>query len=118
MVKKYLLAFAIGALLGAAICGGLVYRSGAGRIAELGGQLEQAATANQRLAGQLTERETLLNQLAAANNKLTRSIDDRQGIIDAARAELESSKSSIAKIRALLELIKNSKYNSDTSSGS
>ena len=117
MVKKYLVAFAVGALLGAAICGGLVYRSGAGRIAELGGQLEQATTANQRLTGQLSEREALLNQLTATNNKLARSIDDRQGIIDAARAELESSKSSVAKIRALLELIKNSKPDSNTSGG-
>jgi hypothetical protein len=101
-IKKLVIVFAIGAILGAGICGGLIYRSGARRIDEIGGELDSANRTNQQLTERLAEREAVVD-------KLTESIDTRQGIIDAARRELESSKSSVAKIRALLELLRDSK---------
>ena len=106
-LKKYLLVFVAGLVLGSGIVGGLVYRSGADRARQLGGELAAAADSNRRLAEQLTERETLVDQLAEDNRELAESIEYRQGIIDAAKRELESSRSSIAKIRALLELLRN-----------
>jgi hypothetical protein len=92
-------------VLGAALCGGIIYRLGSGRITELGGQLEQAIAANRDLANRLTQRENVVNQLAA-------SVDRRQTILDATRNELESSRNSIAKIRAILEYLKNSQSDS------
>ena len=92
-------------ILGAALCGGIIYRLGSGRITELGGQLEQATSANRDLANRLTEREVMVTQLV-------HSIDARQGILDATRNELESSRNSIAKIRAILEYLKNSQLDS------
>lgn len=104
--KKYIAVFLLGACLSAAIVGGLVYRSGLSRIAEIGGQLDAANRANQQLAGKLVEGETLVNQLAEDNRRITESNESSKRIIDAAKRELESSRSSVAKIRALLELLR------------
>jgi hypothetical protein len=112
-IKKFVIVFVIGAILGAGICGGLVYRSGAQRIGQLGGELDEITRINSELAGRLAAREALVAQLAEDNGKLTESINRRQGIIDAARRELESSQSSVAKIRALLILIRDAKQNLD-----
>ena len=98
-IKSYIITGSICFVLGASVCGGLVYRHGANRIGQLGGELEAIRAANGQLAGQLAQREVVVNQLAE-------SIDARQGTIDAAKRELEGSRSSIAKIRAVLEHLK------------
>jgi hypothetical protein len=106
-IKGYVITGILCFILGSAVVGGLVYRSGVDRARQLGGELAAAADSNRQLAGQLEQREALVNQLAEDNRSLTESIEYRQGIIDAAKRELESSRSSIAKIRALLELLRN-----------
>lgn len=98
-IKSHIITGAICFVLGAGVVGGFVYRYSSGRIAEIGGQLEQARSANRDIANRLVQREVVVNQLAE-------SISERQGVIDSARRELESSKSSIAKIRAILEHLK------------
>jgi uncharacterized protein HemX len=108
-IKSHVITGAVCLVVGAALCGGLAYRISTRRIDQLGGQLEQAASANRDLTNRLNEREVMVNQLAA-------SIRSRQGIIDAAKNELESSKNSIAKIRAILELLKANQSNSNPSS--
>ena len=112
-IKKYIAVFIIGAILGAGICGVLVNRSGARRIGQLGGELAEINNINRQLADRLAQRETLVDQLAADNRNLGESIERRQGIIDAAKRDLESSRSSVAKIRALLVLIRDAEQNLD-----
>jgi len=104
-IKTCVIISCISFLLGAAVCGGIVYRLGAGRIGQLGGELEQARAANRDLTNRLTERENVVNQLAD-------SINARQAILDATERELASSRSSIAKIRTILEYLKNSQLDS------
>jgi hypothetical protein len=111
--KKLVIVFAIGAILGAGVCGGLLYRASAQRIGQLGGQLDEITRTNIELTGRLATREALVTQLTKDNGRLTESIDRRQGIIDAAKRELESSQSSVAKIRALLVLIRDAEQNLD-----
>ena len=98
-IKSHIIVGAICFILGAGMVGGFVYRYSSGRIAEIGGQLEHATSANRDITNRLVQREVVVTQLAE-------SIGERQGIIDSARRELESSKSSIAKIRAVLEHLK------------
>jgi chromosome segregation ATPase len=112
-IKKLVIVFIIGAILGAGICGGLVYRSGARRIGQLGGELDEITRINSELARRLAEREAMVDQLTEDSRKLRESIERRQEIIDAAKRELESSRSSVAKIRALLILIRDAKQNID-----
>jgi peptidoglycan hydrolase CwlO-like protein len=104
-IKTCVVISCISFVLGSAVCGGIVYRLGAGRIGQLGGELEQARAANRDITNRLTQRENVVNQLAT-------SIDRRQAIIDATERELASSRSSIAKIRAILEHLKNSQLDS------
>ena len=98
-IKSHLITGAVCFVLGSLVCAGVAYRLSTSRIDQLGGQLDQAASTNRDLANRLIQREIMVNQLAT-------SIRSRQDIIDAAGRELESSRSSIAKIRAILELIK------------
>jgi uncharacterized protein HemX len=105
--KKYLIAFALGACLGAAIVGAIVYRSGAIGAGQIREQLDRTQYFNRQLTDQLIQRDYTIGRLEQSNSELKKSIADRQKTIDAARRELESSKSSIDKIRALLLIIKN-----------
>jgi len=98
-VKSYLLCFVLGLAIGAGICGAIVYRAGALRIGQLGGQLEQAIRTNRELGIQLADAETMVSQFRA-------ELDRSAGFISSAKSELESSKSSVAKIRAILEALR------------
>jgi hypothetical protein len=109
--KIYLLIFLLGASIGAGLCGWFAYRPSASRASDLGGQLADANDAYQRLADNLAQRETLVSELREA-------IDERQGILDRISSEAESSKGSIAKIRAILEIIKAHQLHSNPSGGS
>jgi uncharacterized protein HemX len=108
-MRNYIITGAVCFILGALVCAGLAYRISTQRIDQLGGQLDQAAITNRQLAGSLEQREVVISELRS-------SIDKRQGILDAAGRELESSKNSIAKIRAILELLKAGQLDSSASS--
>ena len=112
-IKKLVIVFAVGAIIGAGICGGLLYRASAQRIGQLGGELDEITRTNIELTGRLATREALVTQLTADSGRLTESIDRRQGVIDATERELESSKSIVTKIRTLLVLIRDAQQNLD-----
>lgn len=105
-MRKYLITGAVCFILGAIVVGGLVYQSGAKRARQLGGELDAAIAANRELTGQLEQRAALVNQLAKDNRRIAESNESSQRLIDATKIELESSKSSVAKIRAILELLR------------
>ena len=98
-VKSYLFCFMLGLAVGAGICGPIVYRSGLGRIGFIGGQLDEAIRNNRELGIQLADAKTMVGQLGA-------ELDRSAGFISSAKSELESSKSSVAKIRAILEALR------------
>jgi hypothetical protein len=98
-VKINLLCFVLGLVVGAGVCGAIVYRASLGRIGFIGGQLEQAIGDNQRLGNELADAKNVVGQLGA-------ELDRSAGFISSAKSELESSKSSVAKIRAILEALR------------
>jgi hypothetical protein len=98
-VKGYLFCFVLGLTIGAGVCGTIVYRTSALRIGQLGGELEQAIRDNQRLGDKLAHAEVVVGKLGA-------ELDRSSGFISSAKSELESSKSSVAKIRAILEALR------------
>jgi hypothetical protein len=97
--KGYLFCFVLGLVIGAGVCGAIIYRSSSIRIGHLGGELDEAIRNNRQLGEQLADAEVMVGKLGA-------ELDRNAGFISAARTELESSKSSIAKIRAILEALR------------
>jgi chromosome segregation ATPase len=116
-IKSYLIVGAVCFIVGAALVGGLAYRSGTARAGQLGEQLETIGRINRELAGQLVERADYIDGLEQANRELADAIANRQRVIDSAKRELESSRSSIDKIRALLKILKASQLDSRPGSG-
>ena len=106
-MAKVVLAFVAGLIIGAVVCGWALSQGSDKRIAEIGGQLESSIRDNKRLADRLIKREAL-------DYSLAESADQRQRNLDRSESELESSKSSIAKIRSILEDIAAGELGGDT----
>jgi hypothetical protein len=98
-MRKTLVVFVLGLVVGSGVCGAIFYRASSSRIGQLGGQLEQAIGNNRELGIKLADAEALVGQLGA-------ELDRNAGFISSAKSELESSKSSVAKIRAILEALR------------
>ena len=97
--KGYLFCFILGLAIGAGICGTVVYRASSVRIGSLGGELEQAIGLNRQLGEQLADAEVMVGKLGS-------ELDRYAGFISSAKSELESSKSSVQKIRVILERLR------------
>jgi hypothetical protein len=98
-MRKYIIVFTLGLVIGAAVCGTLIHRTSSIRIGSLGGQLEQAIRTNRQLGIELDDAKVMVGQLGA-------ELERNESFIAGTRSELESSKTSVQKIRAILERLR------------